>query len=224
MNIYFDESGDLGWTFDKPYREEGSSRFLTIAHVFVEEADIKHLGRFVRSLYKARRRPARIELKATNLTGEERLLIADTAVGLIRAGVIQIHAITVKKTNVDLHIRENENVIYNYMVKKCIFRELAKYPLVKMLPDKRSIKVRYASSLEIYLQTALFEKGYRTAIAYIPQESDKNLQVQFADYITNIIWRRHEAKDSAAYQILHPHISHKVLFPRPRSSRLPTPG
>ncbi|WMN84132.1 DUF3800 domain-containing protein [Vibrio parahaemolyticus] len=34
-NIYLDESGDLGWTFDSPYRRGGSSRYLTIASLIV---------------------------------------------------------------------------------------------------------------------------------------------------------------------------------------------
>lgn len=33
MNVYLDESGDLGWVLDKPYRNGGSSRFMTIAFV-----------------------------------------------------------------------------------------------------------------------------------------------------------------------------------------------
>ena len=49
--VYLDESGDLGWKFDAPYRRGGSSRFLTISALCVL-ADKKHLPkRVVRNLY-----------------------------------------------------------------------------------------------------------------------------------------------------------------------------
>ena len=37
--VYLDESGDLGWKFDKPYQNGGSSRFFTIACIFTHERD-----------------------------------------------------------------------------------------------------------------------------------------------------------------------------------------
>jgi hypothetical protein len=35
MLIYLDESGELGWKFDAPYRKGGSSRYLTIASLVI---------------------------------------------------------------------------------------------------------------------------------------------------------------------------------------------
>jgi hypothetical protein len=35
IQIYLDESGDLGWRFDKPYRYGGSSRYLTIVSLII---------------------------------------------------------------------------------------------------------------------------------------------------------------------------------------------
>jgi len=49
LNIYIDESGDLGFTF-KP-RGKGSSRYLTIACLFVPK-ELSHLPKkLVRKLY-----------------------------------------------------------------------------------------------------------------------------------------------------------------------------
>ena len=33
VSVYLDESGDLGWKFDAPYRCGGSSRYLTISAI-----------------------------------------------------------------------------------------------------------------------------------------------------------------------------------------------
>ncbi|MEF3695918.1 DUF3800 domain-containing protein, partial [Desulfolutivibrio sp.] len=179
MLIYFDESGDLGWTFDKPYRKGGSSRFLTIAHVFVSESNEKYINRFVRELYSSKSRPFKSELKAANLEGYDRTNIAKQAAKFISSGKIQIHAVTVTKENVNLHIREDENMIYNYMVKQCILTEIAKYPSVVILPDKRNTKMRLADSLDLYLKLQLFEElESETRVEFKPQESHNNYRVQ----------------------------------------------
>ena len=52
INAYLDESGDLGWRFDAPYRKGGLSRFLTIAFVICL-SEKKHLPkRIVSKLYR----------------------------------------------------------------------------------------------------------------------------------------------------------------------------
>jgi hypothetical protein len=33
MKVFIDESGDLGWTLDKPNRNGGSSRFITLTGI-----------------------------------------------------------------------------------------------------------------------------------------------------------------------------------------------
>ncbi|MEE8430337.1 MAG: hypothetical protein V3S16_03735 [Candidatus Desulfatibia sp.] len=53
MNLYIDESRDLGFTF-KP-RGKGSSRYLTIAFLLVPK-ELSHLPkRVVKKLYKGRK-------------------------------------------------------------------------------------------------------------------------------------------------------------------------
>jgi hypothetical protein len=72
MNLYLDESGDLGWTLDKPYQSGGSSRYLTIATLLIPKA-LSHLPkRIVRKIYKNRKQPTRIEIKGNSLSSEEK--------------------------------------------------------------------------------------------------------------------------------------------------------
>jgi hypothetical protein len=60
--IYIDESGDLGWSLEKPYGNGCSSRFLTICAVVVTSDDLAHLpGRLVRDMYKAHKWPTNKE-------------------------------------------------------------------------------------------------------------------------------------------------------------------
>jgi len=43
-HIFLDESGDLGWKLNSPYRNGGSSKFLTISYLISPITDI-HLPR-----------------------------------------------------------------------------------------------------------------------------------------------------------------------------------
>ena len=52
MRIILDESGDLGWTFDKPNGNGGSSRFITIAGIAVDEQQFKYVKRYISDLYQ----------------------------------------------------------------------------------------------------------------------------------------------------------------------------
>jgi len=55
LYIYTDESGDLGWQFEPPYGQRGSSRYLTIFAACVPDEKCHHLERLVRNMYKASR-------------------------------------------------------------------------------------------------------------------------------------------------------------------------
>ena len=66
-SIYLDESGDLGWTLDKPHNNGGSSRYLTLAAVIVPTTKTYLITRVVRGIYKARGRSKSSELKSVEL-------------------------------------------------------------------------------------------------------------------------------------------------------------
>jgi hypothetical protein len=54
MEIYLDESGDLGWMLSEPYQKGGSSRFLVITALIVPTALSHHPKRLLRQFYKSR--------------------------------------------------------------------------------------------------------------------------------------------------------------------------
>jgi hypothetical protein len=76
INLYLDESGDLGLTFDKPYRYGGSSRHLTIAFLLVPK-ELSHLPkRIVKKLYQRKKQPTSKELKGSEITSKDSLFIS----------------------------------------------------------------------------------------------------------------------------------------------------
>ena len=214
MNVYIDESGDLGWKFDAPYMRGGSSRYLTIAMLIAPKTISAKPKRLVKKLYKYLGRPHEDELKATHLSDASREWFAEKAADLLdKEPSLKLVSITVRKENVQEHIRTDSNKIYNYMIRLALVDHIAHCPHVNFIPDKRTVKVESGNSLSDYLQTHLwFEKNVQTIINNDPQESHNNLNLQFIDYIANIIWRRYELNKSGPYNRIRNHVRNHQLF------------
>lgn len=215
MIIYLDESGDLGWTLNAPYRHGGSSRHLTIASL-VTTPSKKHLPkRLIQKLYKKFKWPTKIEKKWSEMNKEERLWFARKAAELQKRNPdeIQYLSITVKKENVLDHIRRDANKLYNYMIGISLLTEMSKHPSVCFLPDPRSIKVESGNSLHDYLQTKLwFDLSAETILETKPCDSAACTNIQFADMVSGIVQGHFEDGNSKPWDEIEKSISFKKLF------------
>jgi hypothetical protein len=214
MNVYVDESGDLGWTLDRPYRRGGSSRYLTITFLLVPP-ELSHLPkRTVKKLYSKRKKSAKSELKGSELKLAEKIYFANEVIKVLeRNPEIEVLAITVRKENVQAHIREDPNKLYNYMISLVLLEKIKNRPVVNFIPDARSIKVKSANTLVDYLQTKLwFEFNSSTIIRNYPQESHKVVNLQFVDCISHIIWSRYEDNETRGFDILRRKVRPVPLF------------
>ena len=197
MFVYLDESGDLGWSFALPYLTGGSSRYLTLAFLFVP-ASKRHLPkRIIKRMYQKYGWNPNLERKASSLKPNQKLDFCQKAKALVRTHKdIQLCAITVCKEGVKDHIRSDANKLYNYMIKLCILRRLAKHGSVRFVRDERSIKVQSGNSMEDYIQTELWlGLGVKTELHCSPENSENNLNLLFVDYLANRIWRSYEFGD-----------------------------
>ncbi len=214
VHIYLDESGDLGWKFDRPYRQGGSSRFITIA-ALVAPSNSSHLPkRVIKDLYSKHRWNPQKEKKWSQMKHAARKVFTEKAKKLAsQSPDIGYHSITVKKENVLPHIRQDGNKIYNYMIKLLLVHEMAKFDFVFFMPDPKSIKMESGNSLHDYLQTYLwFELSAKTTIETISTESSKNLNIQFADMLSGLVQTHYEDGKSEYWNIINNHISFKKLF------------
>lgn len=214
VNIYLDESGDLGWSFDNPYKEGGSSRYLTIAFVICPNEKAITIKRFVKRIYKHFKHNPKVELKASDMGQDKKSYIAKQVKRLLECNSdIRIGAITVKKQNVLQHIREDSNKLYNYMLRLAVLGKISNAPEVHLIRDNRSIKVKYGSCLIDYLQTVLwFDMASETKIYDHPSDSKAVKNLIFIDWINNIIWGHYEFGKSEPYNILRGSITETRLF------------
>jgi hypothetical protein len=212
--LYLDESGDLGWTFDKPFRNGGSSRFLTIAYIIVPSDYIKYCNRVVKNIYDLFKVDPRIELKGTSMNDEQKKIAAGKIIKLMREKPdLILGSITVKKENVKSHIRDDSNKLYNYMIGLCTLHKIKTFPEVEMIRDSRSVKVKSGNSCIDYLNIKLaFDIDSATKLTDNPTESHTELNLIFIDWVANFVWSHYEDNKSDPFNRLLERLNNVELF------------
>jgi SHS2 domain-containing protein len=215
VTVYLDESGDLGWKFDAPYRKGGSSKHLTICAI-IAPYHKQHLpGRMIKKLYQKIKWPTDKEMKWSSMQPSHKHIFTNSCENFFSLHEdIRCLSITVYKPNVREHIRQDANKLYNYMVKLLLIEEIRNYHSVKFIPDPRSIKVSSGDSLCDYLQTELwFEEGVKTKIDSYPIESSSCKGLQFTDMMAGIIQQSYEDNKNEQFLKVEGFIKSKILFP-----------
>ncbi len=212
--IYLDESGDLGWQFNLPFKHGGSSRYLVIAALIIPPDKDGVTKRCIRGLYNARDWSKTKEKKWSGMSPTGRRAFAQAALAIPRKyPEISYRAIVVQKCNVQDHIRTDPNKLYNYMVNLLLLDEMAKHDRVTFVPDPRSIKVESGNSLHDYLQTKLwFEKEVKTVLETIPRDSKYCHNLQFTDMLAGTVAAYFEHGHIDNWNVLSSRIALKKLF------------
>lgn len=213
--IFLDESGDLGWSFKAPYRNGGSSRFITIGAVKVNPTAQHFPARILKRLYKKFNWDPKLEKKWTNMKSHERMAFAKKAKELIikEPEKISYFSITAYKPEVKEHIREDSNTLYNYLIKELLLTEMSKYSKVLFSPDPRNIKIVSGNSLHDYLQTQLyFENNATTKLVTKPRDSAYCKNVQFADMLSGLVQQHYQDQKSEPFKQLRHFINFKEYY------------
>lgn len=213
MLIYVDESGDLGWTFDKPYGAGGSSRYLTIAALIVPD-QLEHLpARKVKDLYQYGKWDPKREKKWVEMSVDARQTFAINACKLHEKHPhIRYMAIVVDKRNANANFRRDSNKLYNFMIKLLLLDEMSVHEQVTLIPDPRSIKVENGRCLDHYLAGLLYENEAPTNLEVQAQDSRYCKPLQFADMLAGVVGTHFEFGKSEPYRILQKYFQVKKLF------------
>ncbi len=212
MIVLLDESGDLGFSFGKPFREGGSSRYLTLAVAFVPRALKKSPRKLITGLYKKYKWQS--EKKASEASLSQKLDFCALAANLLEAHPeIKVDCITVRKEKVEDHLRQDPNTLYNYMVGLVVPDYVGGYEKIIFTPDERSIKVRSGNSLADFLQVKLwYDHKFKTTIENRPSLSHYSYNLQFVDWIAHCVWVMYEDGAHEPFEVINKHIKLRKLF------------
>lgn len=214
LYIYLDESGDLGWKFDAPYRRGGSSRYLTISCLIVPE-NKRHLPkRIIQKMYKKYKWNSKKEKKWSEMDMISRCYFAEQAKKMRNEHPdIKYFSMTVSKEKVMSHIRSDGNKLYNYMIGLLLLEEMSSVDKINFIPDPRSLKVESGNSMSDYLQTKLwFEHNSKAILNTTPCDSASNRNIQFADMLSGIVQGNYEDSNSKPWKILAPVLRSRRLY------------
>jgi len=116
---------------------------------------------------------------------------------------MKVDAITVKKDNVQTHIRQDPNTLYNWMTAMVVPGYVSDEERFLLVPDERSLKVRSHNSLKEYLQIKLwYECGSGAVVDFRPGQSRRDYGLQLADWLCHAVWRNYELKEGQYLQAL----------------------
>lgn len=214
-DLYFDESGDLGWTLDKAYRRGGgSSQFFTIAYLILPSDKNKLINRFIKRFNTERGSDK--EYKGASFNEKRAKSMANKMAQLLRLHEdIMLGVVTVKKKNLPTQVigSNNDDVVYNYLVQKGICDKLTELEKVNIIPDKRSVPRGSQNSCSDLIKNDLwFWRNSEVKINYEPEESHQNARLIFVDWVANFVWRYYEFNKDKAYPILSAHLIEERLF------------
>jgi Protein of unknown function (DUF3800) len=213
-NVYLDESGDLGWTFNKPYRNGGSSKYLTIAYFVcpITHKDIPK--RLVRNFYDKFGFNPREEIKASMLKKHHKDFICSETIKMLdKYPDFHLGAATVNKTKVEEHIKNDGNLLYHYVISKSVLEVVKGHITCKLTRDNRTVKQISGSSCIDYLQTQMwFVLEAKTILKDNPTDSHTDDGIIFIDWITNIVWSKYEDNYTLCADLLKNHITEINLF------------
>jgi hypothetical protein len=218
MLVFLDESGDLGWKFDKPNNDGGSSRFITISGMVVDEDELKHIKRYIVDIYKKYNLTPKIEKKGSHFSDKDaQYIVSNLSKVIAKAPTLNIISITAKKERVIERLRSDCNIFYNYMLGIMLPDTFRNHDNFKVVLDKRTIKVDHGNNFEAYIRTKCWgdlEMDFDIECSY--DSSDKNEGIWIADWMANWIWRKYENNQNDAYNIMASwsgkHFFEKTLF------------
>lgn len=203
MKVFIDESGDLGWTLDKPNRNGGSSKFLTITGIVISEEEEKYISRFIADIYKKYNLTPNIEKKGANFIPEHAAYITNQLNKIVaKSHSFKIILITVNKSKVFESLRKDKNIFYNYVLGLLLKPEIVQHNSIEIVLDKRTIKVSHGESFPDYIKTEIWGQGLDIEISCSFIESTHNKMIWFADWFANFIWRNHEDNENSSYNLV----------------------
>jgi hypothetical protein len=188
--IYLDESGDLGFS-------PGASDYFVIS--FLTTKDKTPLKRAVRKVKKKHRLAPSFELKG-NTTPPK---IKEDLLKRIASLDINIYAIVMNKANVSPRLRQDTNILYNYVLGLIVVPYICKQTIVTIVVDRRVVSVTSGFKLDEYLAYKVWYENLAEVDMQIQHEDSKwTLSLQAADVVCNSIFRKYESGDERLYNLI----------------------
>ncbi len=193
--IYLDESGDLGFN-------KGSSKFFVICFIAMDSQTNLILKRKIRAIKQKYKIKKNVEIKGNTSSHPFRIDILSKICSL----PIEIYSITVNKQGIYKSLREDTNILYNYMTNLILvpYIEQKKIDNLCVIADLRINKISKGMRFGNYLKyKILYENGLHNMkldINYLDSFSSNGLQA--VDFVASGLFKKYERTNNRYYKIL----------------------
>lgn len=199
--VYLDESGDMGWVFNKPLGKGGSSRYFGIGALIVHKEDHFKVISLLHEFYHGigLKKPYPKEVKACSLDAKTRSIFISSV--LKKAPQFKhfhfCFAYFDKTTLRSQKLKDDTNIIYNYISKHCFLLKIKDSEKALLIADERTTKITTKHGFNDYLKTQLLG-DLQSQCDFSIEHADSRTKngLQLADILTNLSWRVHERADT----------------------------
>lgn len=207
--ILLDESGDLGFKFDR-----GSSKFFVITAVFTEtKRPLEKIARNVHNNLKKK-----FKKVGTLHAYREKPITRQRVLKQLNEKDCSILAIILNKKKVYTKLQDEKPVLYNYVTNILLDRLFTKKPistskLVNLIASRRETNKFLNQNFKAYLQNKVIaDHKVRLKIDIATPSKEKSLQI--VDFACWAIFRKYEIGNDSYYNLIKSKIIEEApLFP-----------
>jgi len=201
---FFDESGDLGWRLDAPYRAGGSSRYLVIAAALGEGNLHRRLGKAIDQLWTHQGWTSKHEKKWNNISDGAKLQFAKLAVDFCNQNPqdkLTVHVL--RKSDVAAHMRRDHHLLYAHITTQMIASDLAYSTKAAVCPDELNAGAGKANLLQHLMRHEVwFRKGCNPEINQVSARASFSRALEFCDMLAGAAANHFEDSKSEPWNIV----------------------
>lgn len=197
--IFLDESGDLGFDFEK----QRTSKFFLVTILFADQK--RPIEKLVRKIHAGLRKKFKMRTSALHAAKEEPTNIIRICRGLAEKDC-KIMTIYLDKSKVYTDLRDEKHILYNYIVNilldRIINRRLiSKKDVITLVASKRETNKFLNQNFHDYLCRQL-ETNHCAMLKVEIKTPAEEKCLQAADIASWSIFRKYEYTDDRYYQLL----------------------
>lgn len=206
--VLLDESGDLGWVLDQPYRMGGSSRYFTIAAAIGTQNTHRKFGKVIDKVHKTQGWTSAKEKKWIKLAPQARRVFAEHVVDLCdKEHRIALLVSVIEKKLVPPHLHDHFHLLYSWMASSLIAANARVYDQLSICPDELNAGSGSQTLIENILRKELwFNLRASTVVKRVPRTEALDTGLMFCDFLAGAVQSHFEDGISEAYDKIKKYI------------------
>ena len=208
---FFDESGDMGWKFDAPFREGGSSRKFIIGAALGSDNINRKLSKTIRRLWETQGWTSKNEKKWNGISDKAKRAFAELAAEMAQNNPdVKMCVAVLAKQDLPVHLRPDQHLLYAHLATNLIADELTACTQASICPDELNAGTGSANLLQHLMRHEMWFR--RNCTGLIEQKSTQKAFVQaleFCDMLSGAAAAHFEDGRSEPWDILKPFVKVK---------------